>query len=61
MTIQYSAPRPRAAVLETSSDGGVTFRPIQYYANDCMLYFGLPDNGPILTADDVNCITTESR
>lgn len=58
--IQFSAPRPKAVVLETSRDGGLTFAPIQYYADDCMLYFGLEDNGPILAADDANCLTSIS-
>ena len=48
-------------MLETSRDGGVTYRPVQYFADDCMMYFGLPDNGAILAADDVNCITATSR
>ena len=59
--VQFGSPRPKAAILETSRDGGLTFSPVQYYADDCMLYFDLPDNGPILAADDVNCITSVSR
>lgn len=61
ITIQFSAPRPKAAALETSQDGGMTFQPVQYFADDCMSYFGLVDDGPILAADDVNCITSISR
>ena len=60
INIRYGSPRPRASVWETSRDGGMTFEPVQYYANDCMLYFGLPDDGPIVNADDVNCVTTTS-
>ena len=60
VNFRYGSPRPKAAVLETSTDGGVTFRPIQYYADDCMLYFGLPNNGRIVNANDANCITTTS-
>ena len=45
---------------EASRDGGVTFNPVQYFADDCMLYFGLSDDGPIVNPDDVNCITTAS-
>jgi len=60
VNFRYGSPRPKAVVLETSKDGGVTFRPIQYYADDCMLYFGLPDDGQIVNADDANCITAAS-
>lgn len=60
INIRYGSPRPRASVWETSRDGGVTFEPVQYYADDCMLYFSLPNNGEIVNADDVNCITTSS-
>ena len=61
VTIQFSSPRPKAAVLETSRDGGLSFSPVQYFADDCMFYFNLPDDGSILAADDVNCVTSISR
>ena len=55
VNVRYGSPRPRAAVLESFVDG--SFRPLQYYADDCMAYFNLPNNGPVVAADDVNCIT----
>lgn len=60
VNFQFGSPRFKAAVLETSRDGGLTFEPIQYYANDCMEYFNLPNDGQITEADSVNCITSES-
>lgn len=60
VNIRYGSPRPKAAVMELSRDGGLTFEPIQYYADDCMFYFGLPDNGQIVNADDANCVTSSS-
>ena len=60
INFRFGSPRFRAAILETSSDGGVSFEPIQYFADDCMAYFNLPNNGAITAADDVNCITSQS-
>ena len=60
VNINFGSPRPKAAVLEISSDSGLTYRPIQYYADDCMMYFNLPNDGVIVNADDVNCITSQS-
>ena len=60
INIRYGSPRPRAVVLETSRDGGMTFNPIQYYADDCMQYFDLPDDGQVINADDATCVTTSS-
>ena len=60
INFRFGSPRFRAAVLETSRDNGVTFEPMQYFADDCMAYFNLPDNGMITEADQVNCITDQS-
>ena len=46
--------------MELSRDGGLTFDPIQYYADDCMFYFGLSNDGQIINADDANCVTSSS-
>lgn len=51
--------QPESMVLYYSSDGGQTFSPRQYYSSDCSR-FGLPDNGLLRSAQDVNCITSES-
>ena len=61
INIRFGSPRFKAAVLETSKDNGVTFQPIQYFADDCMAYFSLPDNGQITEANGVNCITSNSQ
>lgn len=60
MNFRFGSPRFKAAILETSRDGGVTFEPIQYFADDCMVYFGLQNNGAITDGDSVNCITSQS-
>ncbi len=60
VNVRYGSPRPKAAVMELSRDGGITFDPIQYYADDCMFYFGLPNNGQIVNADDANCVISSA-
>ena len=60
VNVRYGSPRPKAAVMELSRDRGLTFEPIQYYADNCMFYFNLSDNGRIANADDVNCVTSSS-
>ena len=59
--INYGAPPPKAAILEKSIDGGQTYQPLQYFADDCNLYFGLANDMPLTNPDEVNCITTYSR
>lgn len=61
MFINYGAPAPKAAILQKSIDGGNTFQPLQYFADDCMSYFGLGNNEPLTSSTDVNCITEYSR
>ena len=48
-------------MLEKSVDGGNTYQPLQYFADDCSNYFGLDNNADIVDSDDVNCITEYSR
>ena len=59
--VRYASPAPKAAVLEKSIDGGKTFIPIQYFSDDCNSYFGLENNAPLQSNDDVNCITEYSK
>ena len=47
---------PYSAVLYYSTDGK-TFFPRQFYAADCSV-FGLPNNGPLTSLTDVNCVNT---
>ena len=60
MIAQFYTPRPKAMLFEKSQDGQ-TFTPLQYYADDCPTYFGLPNDGRLTTSTDVNCITTDSK
>ena len=56
--LRLSALEPRAFIIEKSTDGGLSYTPFQYYAEDCMTYFGLENNGPITEPDGVQCVTT---
>ena len=49
---------PYSAILYYSTDGQ-TFLPRQYFAADCSV-FGLPNNGPLTSLTDVNCVNTYS-
>ena len=42
-------------MIERSRDFGMTYEPYQYYSDDCMGDFGLPDQSSILTVDEVIC------
>ena len=59
--VRYGSPAPKAAVLEKSADGGSSYQPIQYFADDCSSYFGLDNDADLKSNDDVNCITKYSR
>lgn len=59
--ITYGAPAPKAAVLQKSINGGQSFVPMQYMADDCPSYFGIANDQPLSHPDDVNCITSYSR
>ena len=59
--LRFDSPAPKAAILEKSIDGGKTFLPLQYFASDCMAYFGMENDGALKSNDDVNCITQYSR
>ena len=58
--IRYGAPAPRAAILDKSVNGGQTWTPVQFFADDCQLYFGMADNAVLVNPDDVNCVTMYS-
>lgn len=61
MFIRYESPPPKAAILEKSINGGKTYTPMQYFADDCQQYFGMEDDASLQTPDDVNCITEYSK
>ena len=54
--LTFYGPLPGALVIERSTDGGKTFQPWQYFAEDCVSSFMLPNNGPLTQPDSVNCI-----
>ena len=55
--LRLSAPEPRAFIIEKSTDQGQSYSPFQYYAEDCMRYFGMENDGPITEPDGVQCQT----
>lgn len=57
--IVFRSLQPQSMVIYYSSDGGNSFSPRQYYSSDCSR-FGLPNNGLLTSASDVNCVTAES-
>ena len=60
LVVTFRSPRPAAAVVERSRDFGVTYEPFQYYSDDCMGDFGLPDQSSIQTMDEVICTSEYS-
>lgn len=60
LTITFRSPRPAAAVIERSRDFGETYEPYQYYSDDCMGEFGMPDQSSIRAADEVICTSEYS-
>lgn len=55
LVMTFRSPRPATAVIERSRDFGLTYEPYQYYSNDCMSDFGMPDESTITTIDGVIC------
>lgn len=56
MGIVFYSPLPEAMVVERLLKGEVTWQTWQYYAVNCISYFGLQNNGPLPNATSVNCL-----
>ena len=56
MQIMFYGPPAKGIKIERSLDGGRTYSPWQYFANDCQRMFGLVNNGPLTQPDSVNCL-----
>ena len=54
--IMFYSPPAKGIKIERSIDGGKTYTPWQYYAEDCTRMFGLVNNGALTQADSVNCL-----
>lgn len=54
--LTFYGPLPGALAIERSADGGNTFQPWQYFAEDCVASFQQQNNGPLSEPDSVNCI-----
>ncbi len=52
----FYSPPAKGIMIERSLNGGKTYRPWQYYADNCPRMFGLPNNGPLPQPDSVNCL-----
>ena len=57
MAMLWKSVRPRAMVLERSSDRGNTWEAYRYYSSSCLGYFELP---PTNTLPSVQFLTTEA-
>ena len=53
--LTFTSARPQAMVVEKSSDNGLTWSPLQYYASDCVASFNLRDNGVLASSTGVQC------
>ena len=60
LIIMFRSPKPAAAVIERSRDFGTTYEPYQYYSDDCMKDFGIPDQSSVRTVDEVICTSEYS-
>ncbi|KAK3721655.1 hypothetical protein QZH41_003679 [Actinostola sp. cb2023] len=57
--LEFYGPQPSAIKIERSRDHGLTFKPWQYFAEDCIKSFTLANNGPLPQPDSINCIQYE--
>ena len=57
IVIYFGSPRPKAAILEQSMNYGESYVPLQYYADDCMEYFGVANDQNL---NGVACTTMTS-
>ena len=60
LVITFRSLKPAAAVIERSRDFGETYEPYQYYSEDCIGDFGMPDRSSIRTVDEVICTSEYS-
>ncbi|KAK7487113.1 hypothetical protein BaRGS_00021608, partial [Batillaria attramentaria] len=52
----FYSPLPKAVSVERYVVERQTWEPWQYYAEDCIVYFNLTNNGPLSAPDSVNCL-----
>ena len=60
LIVTFRSPRPAALVIERSRDFGQTYTPYQYYSENCMRDFGLPDRSSIRSVEEVICTSEYS-
>ena len=59
--LSFRSPRPAAMVIEKSTDSGRTYQKVQFYSNDCVGDFGLPDTKFPSTMRNASCTSTFSN
>ena len=58
--LSFRSPRPAAMVIEKSTDSGRTYKPVQFYSNDCAGDFNLPDSNFPSTSRNASCTSSLS-
>ena len=62
MVVQFYSPLPMAVEIERQrNDGTLTWLTWQQFADDCMVYFGQPNNGLLGSPSAVNCLQLTER
>lgn len=61
VVLQFYSPQPRAVIVERKKSADSSWEAWQYYADDCMLRFGLPNKAPLRAPSDVNCLQYDMR
>ena len=56
MVMQYYSPLPKAVRIQRQETTDASWEDWQYYADDCVSYFGLDNNGPLIESSSVNCL-----
>ena len=56
VVLQFYSPQPSIVTIEKRTSPDAEWRRWQLYAEDCITAFGLPNNGPLVEPDSVNCI-----
>ncbi|BFZ05662.1 hypothetical protein BsWGS_08701 [Bradybaena similaris] len=61
ISITFNSGRPEQMILEKSTDYGVTWKPLQYYARNCAVFSSLLLPGAAVTASDPTAVTCTNR
>ncbi|XP_071790086.1 usherin-like isoform X2 [Asterias amurensis] len=56
VVLQFYSPQPTSVTISRRRNDTLDWSNWQYYAEDCMTAFGMPNNGPLLSPSSVNCL-----